>query len=350
MTAVHSPGPTALGRFGWAKDVDALNIGLMLLSGAAAFTAPFEVFLFAYAVLGPLHYLTQIGWLHQRSYFLPSRLGAAPLWLLGAVAIASTEGWLSSSPWTDVAERSAAIGVVLAVALAVTPKSRIWLAVPFAGIGLLVERFTREWNGYTFWLLFMVPTLLHVFGFTLLFVLRGAQRSRRRLGYVSAGVLIAVAAVCFLWRPGSVQAPSTYALNSYGYFSGVNVAVIQQFELVPAEVFAGDQLGLLYNSPVGLALMRFIAFAYTYHYLNWFSKTSVIKWHRVEKWQLATIVALWLCAVGLYLSDYARGMRWLAFLSFAHVLLELPLNVRTGGEFLRGLVPRVRRNNQTAEL
>jgi len=32
---------------------------LMLLSAGAAFILPFEVFLLAYAVLGPLHYLTE---------------------------------------------------------------------------------------------------------------------------------------------------------------------------------------------------------------------------------------------------------------------------------------------------
>ena len=323
----------------------------MLFSGAAAFIAPFEVFLIAYAVLGPLHYLTQIGWLHQRAYFLPSRIGAVPLWFLGATAVVVAEGWTSSRTWSEVAARSAAIGVALAFAFVVTPKSRMWLGVPLAVAALAAERWARNWNGYTFWLIFMVPTLLHVFGFTLLFVLRGAQRSRRRLGYLSAVVLVAVAATCLLWRPGVVQAPTRYALDSYRSFSGVNVAVLQQFRLLSPENLAADPLGALYGSPVGLALMRFIAFAYTYHYLNWFSKTSVIKWHRVEKWQLAAISGLWLGAVALYATDYRQGLRWLAFLSFVHVLLELPLNVRTAGDFGRGLVPRrlARRCSRKAE-
>jgi hypothetical protein len=51
------------------KQLDILNIGLMALSCMAAFLVPFELFLFSYAVLGPLHYLTEIGWLHKRNYF-----------------------------------------------------------------------------------------------------------------------------------------------------------------------------------------------------------------------------------------------------------------------------------------
>src|ERR1700722_19366782 len=46
-----------------------LNIGLMLLTAAAAFARPFELFLIAYALLGPLHYLTEISWLHDRNYY-----------------------------------------------------------------------------------------------------------------------------------------------------------------------------------------------------------------------------------------------------------------------------------------
>src|SRR5207253_5587523 len=55
------------------------NAALMLASCAAAFLLPFELFLFVYAVLGPLHYLTQISWLHDRDYFVPR--GRKP-WLL----------------------------------------------------------------------------------------------------------------------------------------------------------------------------------------------------------------------------------------------------------------------------
>jgi hypothetical protein len=49
--------------------IDYLNIGLMLLALAVAFAVPFELFLFSYAVLGPLHYFTEIGWLHTHRYF-----------------------------------------------------------------------------------------------------------------------------------------------------------------------------------------------------------------------------------------------------------------------------------------
>ena len=71
---------------------------------------------------------------------------------------------------------------------------------------------------------------------------------------------------------------------------------------------------------------RFIAFAYTYHYLNWFSKTSVIRWHQVPKLRFAIVIVAWIASVALYLTEYNIGFRWLFLLSFLHVMLEFPLN------------------------
>src|SRR2546430_5445042 len=45
----------------------------MVGSCLLAYAFPFELFLFSYAVLGPLHYLTEISWLHDRKYFVQAR-------------------------------------------------------------------------------------------------------------------------------------------------------------------------------------------------------------------------------------------------------------------------------------
>jgi hypothetical protein len=52
-----------------ADRINYLNIALMLVSCVISFIIPFELFLFSYGVLGPLHYLTEIGWLHKKNYF-----------------------------------------------------------------------------------------------------------------------------------------------------------------------------------------------------------------------------------------------------------------------------------------
>jgi hypothetical protein len=41
----------------------------MVLTAVLAYFYPFETFLLAYAYLGPLHYLTEISWLHDRNYY-----------------------------------------------------------------------------------------------------------------------------------------------------------------------------------------------------------------------------------------------------------------------------------------
>src|SRR5258708_12548104 len=64
------------------------NIGLMMVACAASILAPFHVFLFSYAVLGPLHYLTEISWLHDREFFTVRR-ERRRAWLLFVAATAA---------------------------------------------------------------------------------------------------------------------------------------------------------------------------------------------------------------------------------------------------------------------
>ncbi|SVE46858.1 uncharacterized protein METZ01_LOCUS499712, partial [marine metagenome] len=62
--------------------VNYLNTGLMLLAAGVALVLPFELFLFAYAILGPAHYLTQISWLHDHQYFTTGKYDFVLLVLL----------------------------------------------------------------------------------------------------------------------------------------------------------------------------------------------------------------------------------------------------------------------------
>jgi hypothetical protein len=314
----------------------------MLLSAALAFAAPVELFLFSYAVLGPLHYLTEIGWLHQRAYYLRHRVDVLPLLALGLAAAALERSWVdANSVLGRYGQHAAAIGLVVAAAF-VAIKQR-WIAALVVVAGYFTLKALRTSNNYTFWLLYMVPTLLHVFAFTLLFVIAGAIKSRKPLGALSAVALVAIAAATWFVRPTGVgRVAGRYAMESYAPFSGVNVAVLNHFHLV-----APESLGDIFTSPTGLALMRFISFAYTYHYLNWFSKTRVINWHRIPKWQLGIVAILWAVSLAIYANSYRQGLRVLFLLSFLHVLLEFPLNFRTaaglGRDLTAPLWKRVRR-------
>ena len=59
------------------------NIGLMFAAMISAYFFPFETFLLAYAFLGPLHYLTEISWLHDRQYFTKGKYDFIPLLIIG---------------------------------------------------------------------------------------------------------------------------------------------------------------------------------------------------------------------------------------------------------------------------
>ncbi|GGF18436.1 hypothetical protein GCM10011518_29740 [Flavobacterium limi] len=83
-----------------------------------------------------------------------------------------------------------------------------------------------------------------------------------------------------------------------------------------------------FNSVVIIKIQTFIAFSYTYHYLNWFSKTSIIGWDRnISRPYLVFILILWLVSVALYVYSYKTGVIVLYFLSTLHVIVEFPLNI-----------------------
>src|SRR5262249_58003852 len=66
----------------WAQP--ALIVG----SAAFAYVVPFEGLLYAYAILGPAHYLTELNWLHDRGYFIADRAARWLFLALGLVGLA----------------------------------------------------------------------------------------------------------------------------------------------------------------------------------------------------------------------------------------------------------------------
>src|SRR3954469_11051405 len=82
-----------LSRITSDNGINYLNIGLMFISLIAAYILPFEVFLFSYAVLGPLHYLTEISWLEKKNYFIKSR---NDIWVFVVLVVCITIGMFDS--------------------------------------------------------------------------------------------------------------------------------------------------------------------------------------------------------------------------------------------------------------
>jgi hypothetical protein len=302
--------------------VEKLNAFLMIASCAAAFAAPFHLFLAAYAILGPLHYLTEISWLHDRDYFAP-RSRARKWWLLlvGLAMTALLYGYVSNDLLHRPVSPALEIGMMYLVLL--TAALLLWVkhpvnAVALAILGMAGLALVSGARAYAL-LAYFIITIIHVLVFTVAFIVHGALRSRSRWSVISLivfGSCIAALLAVEL-RPGLGASARIHLL--YSFFEPLNVQLIALFHR------SGD----LYESRAGLAVMRLIAFAYTYHYLNWFSKTSIIRWHDVPRRRFVAIVAAWVLALAVYAYDYRVGVSLLYMLSLLHVLLEFPLNHRT---------------------
>jgi hypothetical protein len=314
--------------------VDVVNIGLMILSCCVAFLVPFELFLFSYAVLGPLHYLTEISWLHDHQYYTKGRRDA--LILLGIGALMTLDHFnrmygmeLGLPEDTFISLAYVAFLGSLVLAFVKHPFYRI------AGLVLVALTFGMSQHFKLFFAIFL-PTLVHVYVFTGLFMLYGALKSKSRTGLLAVGILMLCPVALFVLFPDA----NPVGVTAYGQeayvggkkamgFIGMHVITLHEFFGYPdpnTEQTPGYWMHAVFGTRGSILLARFIAFAYTYHYLNWFSKTRVIQWHKVPKARFAVVIAIWIISVVLYIYDYAVGLQWLFFLSFLHVLLEFPLN------------------------
>ncbi len=330
----------------------------MIFSCIAAFIMPFEVFLFAYAVLGPLHYLTEISWLHDRQYFTKGKYDSIVLWFIGVIILLESVAYKNHWNWPfDSAFGNKIIFVALTGSLLMVFVKNAYIKV----FGLLFILFiaqgifkANERDGLAFFIGALLPTLVHVFVFTGFFILYGALKSRSQSGLISFVVFIVCPILLFtLFRDKSFIEVTKYGQDSYkaggeGFFD-TNLSFLTTIfhvnfpqmkdaagNLLYYDNGDGTQLAaqdfsnaaqVVFHSQIGILLMRFIAFAYTYHYLNWFSKTEIIKWHKVPKARFIAVLILWVVSLVLYGFNYALGLRWLYFLSFCHVLLEFPLNM-----------------------
>ena len=308
-----------------------LNIGLMVGSAVAAFLFPFELFLLAYAVLGPMHYLTEISWLHDRKYFARGKRDKQPKtprrWLalvaltmgVMVVSFVAVEGaGVSAQPKWEI---TFFYLVFVSALFTSVIENRTWRIVSAVVAVLLMILFAQ--SRYYILAAFFLVTIVHVMVFTASFIFYGALKQRSLSGILSVLIFIICASGLLAYAQGS-HIPGHFVRESYRSFNALNAELMKWFGSG-----TGTSSAEIYESPRGLMVMRVIAFGYTYHYLNWFSKTSIIRWHEVPKSRTVAIVAIWLTALALYAYDYDTGMAVLYFMSILHVMLEFPLNHRT---------------------
>jgi hypothetical protein len=318
------------------ENVDLLNTGLILVSFLFAYWLPFELFLFAYAVLGPLHYLTEINWIRDKKYFIASKL-----WIYLVVAAALL---VSLPPLLRVftPEKYVDAETVLFITNTLPPyfNACLFLAIMAAvaftvfksklnqyavlGLGVVLAVLFHTLPLYHLLVGIFLPTVIHVYLFTIMFMWYGNLKSKSSIGYFNILLMFAIPfLIIFL------------SLNPFDYVLGTTTSTIyNDNNLLFLNAKISETMGLseagslAFEGNVFIKIQIFIAFAYTYHYLNWFSKTSVIGWHKkLTQKRSITIALLWIGSVALYMYHYKIGFTLLLFLSFVHVFMEFPLNV-----------------------
>jgi hypothetical protein len=413
--------------------INYVNVGLMLITAVLAYFFPFETFLLAYAYLGPLHYLTEISWLHDRNYYSKGKYDFLVLLIVGillsyaafakdfGVSVEVYDYFVKMNLFDKLLVFALFSSILFALVknLFVKIIAILFLFVFVSGWLSPDNAATNAENTTIFALTSLVPTLIHVYLFTGLFMLFGSLKTRSVSGMWQMVGFVVIPLVLVFAIPVDAKAPiSEYGKNAHyakgdGFYA-TNISILDHFNLIndpiytnsdfisfvkkkdfkqsnaqynfmtkanltllmdslskipnkpyllkkqalnpnfqvdnilllfsnqgtldeyqskpiPAKLFSGYSLekyaSIVYHSTIGIMLMRFIAFAYLYHYLNWFSKTEVIRWHKVPKLRFAAVILLWVVASVFYAYDYSLGLSLLFFLSFSHVLLEFPLNI-----------------------
>lgn len=281
---------------------DAVHLGLMLFALGVTYLVPFELLLLSYVVLGPAHYFTEISWLHDRKYFLPHRGIAVALAILAIMAaLIDNAAWFGVAMWTALvvcallaATKSAAEGTLLLIVAIALGAVMAFGGASFAVVGILI------------------PTLVHVSLFTLVFMVLGALRASSRAQAALVVVYLVAIAVILIVPPTAEARIASFAKVGQEYFGNVAPALSRLFSIP----------GLTLDT----RLTSLLAFVYTYHYLNWFIKADVIRWADIPRSRLALVAAASIGSTALYFYDYAFGFTFLLALSLVHILLEFPLN------------------------
>lgn len=331
------------------RDTDILNVILIVISLMVAFQVPFGLLIFSYVFLGPIHYLTEINWLKEKKYFVKETKW---IWILLAfVAFVSIPVFLklplfagtNVSPqitkWSNFilgyTDEVLVTAILFAIGL-IYLRNKVHIILILMGSALLATLFLNYFPDFALLVTIFLPTIVHVYLFTLLFMIFGTINSKSTPGIIAI-ILLALAPVIIMLskiNPADYFVIKDYTRNSFNDsgFGNLNVLVAKYFTPEGSGQFN-------YFSAVGIKIQIFVAFAYTYHYLNWFSKTAVIGWHKnLSRPKVIGVVVIWMMCISLYAYDYKTGLIALTFLSFSHIFLEFPLNIAS----VKGIWSKIR--------
>lgn len=325
------------------KRVDQLNIVLLLLSAFLAYQFPLELFIFAFAILGPLHYMTEINWLNTKSYYFTQN---NKVWLL--IGVVSSVMIVAPKLFIEYLDQESALrevmiavnswsnGFIFATLVLAIGYQFIKRTIGWVLLGMIILAgaiFLNNLDQYTTFIGLFVPTIIHVYLFTILFMLYGAKKAKSSWGYLAVALLV-------LLPFAFVQ----INLEQHSYLfpdSLKSIYLANNFHVTPVyfarEIGISDGKTFFFYETMELRLMMFIAFIYVYHYLNWFSKTTTtINWSKsLTKKRTLAIVVIWMGLLITFYLNFRLGFLLSLFLSILHVILEFPLNMHCFKEMFK---------------
>lgn len=297
------------------------NFLALLVSAAAAIAAPLQTFLIVYAFIGPLHYLTEIAWLRKKNFYSANGLLASPAYVLIASVLAIA---VSADIYFHRGITAYSIGLLVLLSLSTRVRNP-WLLLAAVATGLLAH---HTFHAFDLFLAAILPTIVHVYVFTLLFMLTGLIREKKRslLAWVNPALLLTLPVLLLTLRR-QYASPRPYWIAAERGFVSIHGYLVHLLgsNLHPDATILAD--------PAAAGVLRVLAFIYLFHYLNWFTKTELLQWHHVSARSWTAILFLYAISTGIYIWNFTIGFYIVNFLSLLHVFLEFPLNWHTG-EFL----------------
>ena len=183
---------------------------------------PFELFLFSYAILGSLHYLTEINWLDDKKYFIKSKSQGYKAFIVLAIII-------SIYPFITYIELKNTGNFKVIIDFLSSQKNIILLSGLIFSVSLVYfTKMKQLFLAFIFSILFSVvcnlylprfvlviavflPMLMHVYIFTLLFMVYGQLKVGSRQGLISVLLLIAAPLIIVFL---DVE-PATYLISDF---------------------------------------------------------------------------------------------------------------------------------------
>lgn len=302
----------------------------MVLSLISAFLFPAQTFLVAIMVLGPLHYLTEMPWLERKGFFITSKRNVWLLIGIGVVILVLIFGKqllpAGSGELTFRASGTLAGAAFFTAFVLIKFKKLPAIAMAVTTI-LIISWLLSSSPDYTQLFLNLFPTLIHVFIFTSAFILYGALKHKSKTGIASLVAYALCTVTIFVFIPNASDADiDPRIIDLYYYQADIHMSLVALLNFPTIGPDNYDLDNLIFYSPTGITVMRFIAFTYMYHFLNWFSKTSVIKWHETKPIILLAVLGIWVCILVLYWVDITLSLNIIYIFGLLHVILEYPLN------------------------